>query len=353
MDFSKRTERFAKTYELNEELYSWLRKEDPETIVDPDLPIIDTHHHFWDHRLKPDKFFFTQVYLLPECLEDMNDGHNVTGTVFTQAGAFFHKDGPVEFRPCGEVEFCQGVAAMCESGIYGPTRLCQGIQGEVDLHHPNAPAVLERMMKTRNFRGIRAWGPFDENFRKGLQFMQDNGLVLDYQPFPIGNLGANNSIAELKQIAKEFPKLQIVCCHNGKIVGPRVTPEETEKWKADMKDLADSCPNVVCKVGGGPTNGHKVNGVTIHKLDKPVNSDQLCEMIYPWYAHNLTVFGADRVVWESNFPVEKNATSMRVLINACKKVCIKMGMSYEDKKKYFHDNAVRVYKLNTPSNAKL
>src|SRR5689334_11593112 len=93
---------------------SWLAKAPQETILDPDLPIIDTHHHLWvrpDHR-----------YLLPDLLADLRTGHNVVATVFLQCHAMYRADGPEEMRPVGETEFVAGIAAMSDSGGYGPTR---------------------------------------------------------------------------------------------------------------------------------------------------------------------------------------------------------------------------------------
>ena len=91
------------------------------------------------------------------------DGHNVVGTVYTEANSFYwntHKGDP--YAPCGEVEFCQGIAAACDSGIYGSSRsqpgprVCWGIQGTVnDMSDPAVPDVLAYMCRTRNFRGIR------------------------------------------------------------------------------------------------------------------------------------------------------------------------------------------------------
>ena len=76
-----------------------------------------------------------------------------------------------------------GSSTMCDSGIYGPARVCAGILGCADLHHPNAEAVLVRMMRSRNFRGIRAWGPYDDAFKRGLRAMERLGLVCDLAPF--------------------------------------------------------------------------------------------------------------------------------------------------------------------------
>ena len=64
--------------------------------------------------------------------------------------SFEHEEGPEECKPYGEVEFAQGIAAQCDSGLYGPARSCAGIVCYCDLHHSNCEAVLRRMMRCRN-----------------------------------------------------------------------------------------------------------------------------------------------------------------------------------------------------------
>ena len=80
-----------------------------EDIIDPDLPIIDAHHHLMDRPL--------YHYLLPEFLADLNTGHNVLATVFVQASAMYRAAGPVAYRTIGETEFVTGCAAMSASGL--------------------------------------------------------------------------------------------------------------------------------------------------------------------------------------------------------------------------------------------
>ena len=121
-----------------------------EEIIDPDLPIIDAHHHLMDRPL--------YHYLLPEFLADVNSGHNVKATVFVQASAMYRADGPVPYRTVGETEFVNGCAAMSASGLYGPTRACAGIVSHVDLLlGDGARPVLEAHVAAGNgrFRGIR------------------------------------------------------------------------------------------------------------------------------------------------------------------------------------------------------
>src|SRR5712671_7010339 len=119
---------------------SWLdRRHEP--ILDPDLPIVDPHHHLWDRE--------NWRYLLDDLLADTNSGHNIVATVFVQARAMLRADGPDEMKPVGEVEFVNGVAAMTASGIYGKIRACAGIVGHADLMlGSKVEPVLEAMART-------------------------------------------------------------------------------------------------------------------------------------------------------------------------------------------------------------
>src|SRR5713226_7790482 len=101
-----------------------------EPTLEPELPICDPHHHFWDRRLQSLPY---QRYLLDELHADISSGHNVRSTVFLEARSMYRPDGPVAMRPVGEVEFVQGLAAASASGIYGPSRAAAAIIGHADL----------------------------------------------------------------------------------------------------------------------------------------------------------------------------------------------------------------------------
>ena len=110
--------RFGRIYKPDD---AWLAKAPAETILEPDLAIVDTHHHLWDMP--------GYRYLLHDLLADFRSGHNIVATVFNECHSMYRGRGPMEMRPVGEVEFCAGVAAMSDSGQYGPTRICAGIVG--------------------------------------------------------------------------------------------------------------------------------------------------------------------------------------------------------------------------------
>ncbi len=91
----------------------WLAQVHEDTI-DPTLPIIDPHHHLWDHP--------GERYLLDDLLRDTASGHDIRATVFVQCGAMYRPAGPEEHRSLGETEFVTGAAAQSATGQYGPTR---------------------------------------------------------------------------------------------------------------------------------------------------------------------------------------------------------------------------------------
>src|SRR5262249_26013581 len=101
-----------------------------EPTLEPELPICDPHHHFWD--LRPDRVPY-QRYLLHELIADVDRGHNVRSTVFIEARSMYRPSAPPELRSVGEVEFVQGLAAASASGIYGPVRAAAAIMGHADL----------------------------------------------------------------------------------------------------------------------------------------------------------------------------------------------------------------------------
>src|SRR5438309_9078850 len=128
----------------------WLAKRQEE-ILEPDLPIVDPHHHLVDRDN-------TGRYLLPELLADTGSGHNITATVYLEWLSMYRAQGPEEMRPVGEVEFANGVAAMAASGTYGKTKVCAGIVGYADLMRGDrVEPVLEAMITAGGgrFRGIR------------------------------------------------------------------------------------------------------------------------------------------------------------------------------------------------------
>ena len=329
----------------------WLDRR-TEAIIEPDLPIVDPHHHLWDRP--------GWRYLLPELLEDLSSGHNIVSTVYLQARAMHRAGGPEELRPVGETEFVNGVAAMSASGTYGKTRICEGIVGYADLRlGAGVRRVLEAHGRiTERFRGIRhisAWDEFHglrnpafemppglmatQGFREGFAVLEPMGLSFDawlYHP----------QIDDLVSLARAFPQTRIVINHAGGPlgIGPYAgrRDEIFKTWSTAMRTLA-KCPNVHAKLGG---LGMKLNGFGFEDKTDPPSSDELAAAWKPYVETCIEAFGAGRCMFESNFPVDKGAYSYAVFWNACKKLA--KGASAAEKSDLFAGTAVRFYRLSPP-----
>jgi predicted TIM-barrel fold metal-dependent hydrolase len=331
----------------------WLAKVREEAL-EPDLPICDPHHHLWDFR----KGAVQERYLLDEILADLGGGHNVVSTVFIECGAMFRADGPEAKRSVGETEFVNGIAAMSASANYGKTRIAAGIIGTVDLRIGDAAAdVLDAHIAAGGgrFRGIRRgafWhaSPDIQNHRTN----PPEGL-LTHADFRAGfkHLGprklsfevwcAHTQIADAVSLARAFPDTTIVLDHFGGPVGigPYAGKQEEvfAAWKGQIDDLA-RCPNVVVKLGG---LNMEMNGYGWEHRASPPTSAELAEATRRYFEHTIARFGADRCMFESNFPVDKLSCSYTVLWNSFKR--LSQGYSVDERAALFHGTAARVYRL--------
>ncbi len=331
----------------------WLALTVEETL-EPELPVCDPHHHLWDFRTA----YVEPRYLLDEFLRDLNSGHNVVSTVFIECGAMFKADGPEAMRPIGETEFVNGIAAMSASGMYGPTRVAAGIVGTADLRLGDAAAaVLDAQIAAGGgrFRGIRVgatWhaspdvpnhrtGPppglyADPEFRRGFAHLAPRRLSFEGWCY-------HTQIPELTELARAFPDTAIVLDHFGGPIGVGPYAGKRDEvfgaWRKAIEALAD-CPNVFAKLGG---IAMEVNGFGWHERPRPPGSRELMEATRPYYEQTIELFGVDRCMFESNFPVDKVSCSYNVLWNSFKRLT--SGYSAEEKAKLFHDTAARVYRI--------
>lgn len=320
-----------------------------EDILDPDLPICDPHHHLWDDDNNP--------YLLPHLLSDTGSGHNVVSTVFVECSSMYRADGPEAMRPVGETEFVNGVAAMSASGKYGSLQACAGIVSFADLTlGAGVGEVLDEHKRfSDRFRGIRhaaGWDAsdavrnshtrppqslyLDDTFRAGFAELGKRNLSFDawlYQP----------QIPELTDLAQAFPDTTIIFDHFGGPlgIGPYAGKgdEIFAQWCEDAAALA-ACPNVYAKLGGIVM---PINGFNFHKRDTPATSDEIVAATGRYHKKAIELFGPERCMFESNFPVDKQSCSYHVLWNAFKKIAA--DFSAADKARLFHDTAAEAYRL--------
>lgn len=326
----------------------WLarRHEDP---IDPDLPIIDAHHHLWDRP--------GWRYLFDDYLADIREsGHAITASVFMQCQSMYRADGPEPFRAVGETEFVNGVAAMGASGRYGAARICAGIVGHADLRIGETVAgVLEAHLQAGGgrFRGIRhitVWdadatlmNPLsagspgllcDPAFRAGFSRLAKLNLSFDAWLF-------HPQIPELTDLARAFPQTTIILDHLGGIVGIGSYAGRRDDvfgdWSRAIRDLA-RCDNVHVKLGG---LGMRINGFGFETKDAPPASEQLAKVWQPYIETCIEAFGPQRCMFESNFPVDKGSYGYGLVWNAFKRLTHHAGK--EERAALFSGTAGRVY----------
>jgi L-fuconolactonase len=323
-----------------------------EATLEPEIPICDPHHHFWDFRLERIPY---QRYLLHELAADVNCGHNVRATVFVEARSMYRLDGPAELRPVGEVEFVQGLAAASATGLYGPCRAALAIIGHADLKlGERVASVLDALQAAspNRFRGIRhtvTWDPHPEvenreregvlaspEYRAGARALAARGLSLDVGVcFP--------QLPELADFARAIPNLTIILNHVGGLqrVGPFANrdAEVMAAWRQGIAAVAE-CPNVNLKLGG---LGMPRLGFDWHARAKPIGSEELAASMAPIFGYCIEKFGPARCMFESNFPVDKVSFSHHIFFNACKR--LSQPYSAAERAALLHDTAVRAYRI--------
>lgn len=318
-----------------------------ELALEPDLPIIDSHHHLWDRAENP--------YLLPDYLADTATGHRIEASIFVECGTHYRDTGPEVFRPLGEVAFAACAARAAEAQA-GPAA-CAGIIGHIDLTAPEADAALAAAQELAGGRlvGIRqiaAWhvdpsargslatpppGLLEtEAFGNGLRQLTARALALDVFVY-------HTQLDEVTALAMAHPSQTIVLNHTGGAIG--IGPyrghrdEVFAQWRASMLTLS-RLPNVRVKLGG---LGMRLAGFGLGagEAARPPSSQTLALAWAPWIESCIALFGAQRCMFESNFPVDKGSCSYAVLWNAFKRIT--SGASSQEKVALYSGTARATY----------
>jgi len=315
-----------------------------ENILEPDLPIIDAHHHLWMQQPPP--------YLFREYLADISTGHRVIASVFAECHSMYRPNGPEAMRPVGETEFVAGVAAMSESGVFGDARICSVMFGAADLSlGDQIDPVLEahEIAGGGRFRGIRAQaayhpglpGPIDRpNYlqetavRAGIARLAARGHSLDIWVF-------HPQLDEVAELAEAFPDLTIILDHFGLPIlgGPfkRRADEVFSDWRSSIE-----------RIGKYENINIKLGALSMRKADRldpdlPPNSDDIARAWKPWTEVAINAFTPARCMFESNFPVDKRHYSYPILWNAYKKLA--SPYSAQERQDLMAGTARRAYRM--------
>lgn len=330
----------------------WLAAHE-EPILEPDLPIIDPHHHLSDSHWGG--------YLEDDLLRDLGAGHRIESTVFVQVGFGYRQDGPDALRPVGETEAVAAIARKVDEshvdGLKDRPRICAGIVAHADLRLGCAvDEVLAAHAEAGQgrLRGIRCGAAAHAKFRYGvmpappLHLYEDPAFRAGYARLADWGLGFDSwayhtQLGELHALAREHPDIPVVIDHIGVPLGVGPCAHQRKQvfddWHRQMAALA-SLPHVCVKLGG---LGMSVFGFDFHLRHQPPNSLELAMAWGPYIRACIDLFGPGRCMFESNFPVDKGTCSYPVLWNAFKRIAT--GMSKEDKAMLFAGTAARVYRL--------
>lgn len=334
--------------------------EPEEGILFAELPIIDAHHHFFDCATGLLKQLTGRTrYLIDEHARELDCGHNFVGTVAVECHSMYRIEGPAEFRAVGETAVMAGQAALADTGLYGSCRIAEAIVGSADLRLGEAVRpVLEahRSAAPGRFKGIRQNGAWDPNpdllgplgvngahmystdtFRRGFGVLASLGLVFD--AFIL-----SPQIPDVTALARAFPNVPIVLNHLGNPLGlgsyAERRDEVFEQWRTDMAALAQE-PNARIKLGGLGTMLTALPSCSGPDLP---SEEALVADWTPFIDTTITLFGAERCMFEGNYPVERGAGSYRTIWNAFKRIT--RGASDAERRALFAGTAARTYGMS-------
>lgn len=317
-----------------------------EPALEPDIVVVDTHHHFSDRR--------GHVYMLDEFAEDLSSGHRVAATVFLEG----------RMSDCGGDEATRGVAetgiAMA-MGVLGDQRGTRGVSAGIVGNVPlSSGAEIEETLQAHivagagRFRGVRQiapWDPspalrplptlepdvlLDKTFQQGFARLAPLGLSFDAWLY-------YTQYASLSALADAFPDTTIILNFPIPLgVGGYAldSADDRRNWQAAVTDVAKR-QNVVAKLGGF---GMAIAGLRFGERETPPSSEQVCDLTRPYLEPTIEAFGVDRCVVGSNFPVDKGSFSYGVFWNSIKRLL--KGFSPLEREAILSANAVKYYRLD-------
>ncbi len=319
-----------------------------EPALEPERLIIDPHHHLWERA--------TQRYLVEDYLHDLSDGHRLVGTVFVECWSGYRSEGPEHLRCVGETELMARLAKSAPSSI----ALMAGIVAHTDLmNSATLDAVLDahEAAGEGRLRGIRHAVSFEPTgvvpavrpsppgmllesaFQGSVRRLGERGLSFDAWIY-------HTQLLELAALARSAPETAIILNHVGGPIGIgdyAVNRQETfGLWKEGMMALA-TCPNVSVKLSG---LGMTLCGHGFKDRARPPSSQELAAAYGPHLLSTIELFGADRCMFASNFPVDRISGPFGTLFNGYKRLVA--AASETEKDALFRATAARVYRLTLP-----
>ncbi len=297
------------------------------------MKIIDPHFHIWDM----DRFHYPWLTDLPSAGvygDNTPIRKNYLLDDFLRESSAFtidkvvHVEAAVDPRERTlETEWLQAIAREPES-----SGRPNGIVVACDLNDADVGDTLDCHMRSANVRGVRqilntsddpqlsfvdVEHMRSDSWIEGFAELGKRALSFDLQIYP-------HQMNDAAALALQFPEIQVVLNHTG--MPHDLGSAHFADWRQGMETLA-ACPNVSVKISG--------LGMMFH--------DWTAELIRPFVIDTIAIFGVDRSMFASNFPVDGMYSSYEVLWNAY--LDIVRDVSDDDLASLFHDTAERIYRL--------
>ena len=320
-----------------------------EDIIEPALPIVDPHHHLWDDRP-------SGRYLLDELLADLASGHNVVATVFVECGAMYRADGPADCSPVGETEFVERRRGDERQRPLRPTRACAGIVGHADLtlgdrRRRRAGGASSPPAAGASAASATSPPGTTTDRRPGASIAPQPGLYRD-PTFREGfaawarwvspsTPGCSAAAPRLIDLARAFPETTIVLDHVGS-AARAAAPIGAARGGFATGGRHDRAGQPAERGREARRPGHGLLQLPLHDDARAAVSAALARSGGP-FETCIEAFGAERCMFESNFPVDMGMLQLRHLWNAFKRIA--KGSSADEKAALFSDTAARFYNL--------
>ena len=275
--------------------------------------MIDAHQHFWRVDLfdypwmKSDDAVLYRDYL-PAQLEPVLRANDVKKTVLVQAS--------------NSVAESRWLLHLADENNF-----IAGVVGWVDLMSLETASQLEELTAHSKFKGVRHLvesEPEDDwlvhgEVLNGLKMLAAFGVSYDL-------LVHTRHLKYARQVAEECPELSFVIDHMAK---PLIAHGEFDQWARELRPLA-TYPNVYCKLSGLVTQANWITWTT--------------DDLRPYVEYALELFGAERLMFGSDYPVCLLAASYERVLESFQELL--KDLSTEDRDRIFGGNAARFYRLN-------
>jgi predicted TIM-barrel fold metal-dependent hydrolase len=293
------------------------------------LDIVDAHHHVWRQADQPwlngpmvPRIFgpyeaIRRDYTIEEYLADIADT-GVVASVYVQTN----------WHPSRKIEEVAWVQSLADTHGWP-----HAIVGFADIAAADLDATLDAQQRYPLLRGVRQQVHWHDNlqyrfaerpdvtadpaWRSGLSRLSPRGLLFELQLFP--------SQMELgSDLVRAFPETTFVLIHGGML--EETSEAGREAWRRGMRQLA-AHPNVCVKLSGLGTFVHRAS----------------IEDVQPIVSDVVSIFGAERCVWGSNFPIEKLWTSYPALVSIIRQAVSHLPVA--EQRHILSETAYRLYRI--------